>query len=416
MNKSVVIILILAILTVSVSSCTKDINTAVSETETESSGTESSLSESASKDESIYSQDDNSSQEPSAEESTAESSTESFAENSDESSEEGSEESSEESHETSSESSSESSSENGSEDPYIFEQEGILIVGNRGMEKFYGSEASALSYSQCVQNIKNSLGDSINVYSMVAPHASVYYAPKAGQYSHLLTVGKNMHDFLKENAGDSVVYVDVYGALAAHTDEDIFFRTEHHWAALGAYYAAKEFARMAGVDFPDISEYEEHIKTGFVGSLYSFSGKAQILKDNPDEVAYYVNREAEYTAYYCYENNFDFDNYDFKRNSILFDMANYAAFLGGDGYGIKIETNNNTGRTLVILKDSYGNAVVPFLLSSYDTIYVLDFRYFKRNCCDFAREVGATDVLVIASGFTACGTIWKKLEAMRTMD
>ncbi|NCU26956.1 hypothetical protein EOM86_09590 [Candidatus Nomurabacteria bacterium] len=362
---------------------------------------ESSANTQTSDEESGTASQDSASQEASSDESSAESSIEtskeqSFEENSKESSEETSQET--------------------SDAPYVFEKEGILIVGNRGMEKFYGSEDSALSYSQCVQNIKAALGDNVNVYSMVAPHASVYYAPKTGQYSNLLTIGKNRHDYLKANAGDSIGYVDVYGALSLHTDEDIYFRTEHHWAALGAYYAAKEFAKVAGVEFPDISEYEEHIKTGFVGSLNDFAKGVKILEDNPDEVAYYVNKKVEYTAYYCYENNFDFNNYDFKRNYVLFDLANYAAFLGGDSYGIKIVTNNNTGRTLVVLKDSYGNAVVPFLLSSYDTIYVLDYRFFKRNCCDFAREVGATDVLGIASGFTACGTIWKKLEAMRTMD
>jgi hypothetical protein len=319
------------------------------------------------------------------------------------------------SEETTGETSEETSEETSTEPPYVFEQNGILFVGTRGLEMFYGSDNSIKGYSQTIQKIKQDLGDGVNVYSMVCPHASVYYAPATGQYSNLLKVGKEKHDLLKQYAGEGIIYVDVYNVLSQHTKEEIYFRTEHHWAALGAYYAAKEFARLAGTDFLDISEYEEHVKPGFVGTLYSFSGKAQILKDNPEDVKYYENKKVEYTAYFLKEDNFDFNKYNFKRSSVLFDVANYAAFLGSDGYGIKIVTNNNTGRTLLVLKDSYGNAVVPFLLSSFDTIYAVDYRYFKRNCVNLAKEVGATDVLVIASGFTAAGTIWKRIEAMRTL-
>lgn len=281
------------------------------------------------------------------------------------------------------------------------------------MEQFYGSETMADGYSKCVRNIKATLGDGVNVYSMVCPHASVYYAPDSGKYAFLLDRGKIMHGFLKKNAGDEINYIDVYGILKEHLDEDIYFRTEHHWAALGAYYAAREFAGTAGLYFPDLSEYEEHIKPGFVGTLYNFSGHADVIKDNPENLYYYVNKGVEFTAYFCDKNNYDFDNYDFRRQTVCFDLTSYAAYLGSDSYAVKIVTKNNTGKTLVVLKDSYGNAVVPFLLSSFDTIYVLDYRFYQRNCCKFATDVGATDVLVIASGFTACGTIWKNLDAMR---
>ncbi len=403
MKKFIALVLILASVTAVVSSCAGKTSPSVSSDAT-SENISSSNDETASSREEISDNESSSAGDESDTSVNEESSAESSAEPS-----------TEQSREESSEEISEETPSETSDYPEIFEQEGILIVGTMGMEKFYGSDVSGLKYSQCVQNIKAALGSGVAVYSMVAPHASVFYAPK-NKYSSLLSTGKDRHDFLKANAGEDVVYVDAYGALSKHTDEPLYYRTEHHWAALGAYYAAKEFARLAGADFPDISEYEEHINPGFVGSLYNFSGKAQILKDNPDDLVYYLNKNVALTAYYCDEGNFDFANYDFKRDTVVYDRANYSAFLGGDGYGIKIVTNNHTGRTLVVLKDSYGNAVMPFLLSSFDTIYVLDYRYYQRNCCDFANDVGATDVLVIASGFTACGTIWKKLEAMRTMN
>ena len=77
---------------------------------------------------------------------------------------------------------------------------------------------------------------------------------------------KNINEYL-----DGVTPVDAYNALKAHKDEDIFKRTDHHWSQLGAYYAAEEFAKTAGVPYASLSKYEKVTKHGYVGTLYGYS-------------------------------------------------------------------------------------------------------------------------------------------------
>ena len=71
----------------------------------------------------------------------------------------------------------------------------------------------------------------------------------------------------------------------------------------------------------------------------------------------------------------------------------YCTFMGGDSKIVKVETNAGTGRKLVILKDSFGNALPPFLFASFDEIHVVDMRYFTHNMVEYVNENGITDIL-----------------------
>jgi len=293
----------------------------------------------------------------------------------------------------------------------VFESNGVLIAGTRGMEKYGGSTASGTAYCNILSNFQKDLGSDIQVYSIVAPHASCYYAPES--YSSLIDNGSRNFDNLKNQTSGGVKYVDVYQTLWDHVDENIYPRTEHHWNALAAYYAAEQFAQMANVSFPSLDSYKKIVKSGFVGSLYSFS-KSSVLKNNPEDFEIYMPQNS-YTAYFCNKGNYNFDKYNYQRNSVVFDVKSYpGAFLGGDSVSVKIVTGNNTGRKLVIFKDSYGNAFVPFTVSSFDEIYVLDIRYYNQNGVKFCQNVGATDVAFVVSGFTATGSVYKYIEKIRT--
>ena len=293
----------------------------------------------------------------------------------------------------------------------VFVSNGLLINGTRGMEQYFGLTDSGTKFSNIIANYKKDLGDSVNVYTVVAPHASNYYAPES--YSNLIERGKINFDNLKAQNGDGVKYVDVYSALWDHVDEPIYPRTECHWGALAAYYAAEAFAKVAGVPFAPLDSYTKIVKPGFVGSVYTFS-KAEIIRQNPEDFLIFMP-QTNYTAYYYNQGNYDLSKPNFTKNSIVFDTKSYAgAFICGDNYTIKVVTGNNTGRKLVIFKDSYGNAFAPFTLGSFDEVYIVDIRYYKKNGVNFCKEVGATDVAVSVSAFTATGSVYKHLERIRT--
>lgn len=283
---------------------------------------------------------------------------------------------------------------------------GIAVVGTRALMLYGGSFSVGESYANVINKYKEALGDDVNVYSMIIPTSCEFYSPpsvKAYCGSELDNIN-HVIEFLR----DDVKAVDVYTPLAAHTDEDIYLRTDHHWAALGAYYAAQEFAKTAGVPFADLSEYEERVVHDYVGTMYGYSGDI-VLKNNPEDFCYYVPQNVKYTTTYYdyilkdgdivgmnepYEANF------FIRYGDGSGMA-YCTYMGGDAKIVKVSTDAGTGRKLAIFKDSYGNALPQFLMGSFDEIYVIDMRYFTHNAVDYLTENGITDVLFANNAFHA---------------
>ena len=118
---------------------------------------------------------------------------------------------------------------------------GIIIVGNRGMEQFGGSTAGGEKTAQKVNEFKKAVGANINVYIMPCPSSAAFYAPD--KYPNSIKNHVNCFNGIKDNLVD-VKYVDTLTALGAHTDEYIYLRTDFHWSGLGGYYAAKELAKV----------------------------------------------------------------------------------------------------------------------------------------------------------------------------
>ena len=200
----------------------------------------------------------------------------------------------------------------------------------------------------------------------------------------------------------NVTPVDAYSVLEQHKDEAIYARTDHHWLPLGAYYAAQEFAKTAGVPFTDISDMKAETKEGYVGSMYTYT-QSTILSENPEDFTYYKPKNRYKTDYYTPSFTFDYEG------DLLMDITNYdpvgyyLVFMLGDDKIVHVSTDVDNDRTLVIFKDSYGNAMVPCLVGSFSDIYVCDIRYFEPNAAQFCKDVGATDLLFAMNTFSATG-------------
>lgn len=296
-------------------------------------------------------------------------------------------------------------------DVFNIKNNGIAVVGSgantRALMLYGGSYNVSEAYAKVVNKYKEALGKNVNVYTMVIPTAVEFYSPpelKAYSASQLDNI-----NYMIENLSDSVKNVDVYTALSQHTSEYIYTRTDHHWAALGAYYAAQEFAKAAGVPFMDISQYEQKVIHDYVGTMYSYSDYDPAIKNNPEDFIYYVP-DIEYTATY-YEYTLGADGsitgmaepdegsffWRYKDGS---SMA-YCTYMGGDSKIVHVKTSTNNGRKLAIFKDSYGNAIPPFLFGSFEEITVIDMRYFTYNAVDYLKENGITDVLFANNAFHA---------------
>lgn len=274
----------------------------------------------------------------------------------------------------------------------------ILVVNKRGIMLYGGAWGNEIKYAEDVNAYKEALGKDINVYSMVLPTSVSYYLPE--NYLDLVESEKKDLDSIEENLKD-VINVDAYTALLKHKQEALYSRTDHHWQPLGAYYASQEFAKVAGVDFADISEYNKHILSGYVGTLYGYT-KSSTLLENPEPFIYYEPKtDVEVTQYTS-----SFTNpteTELLLNPDTLDNSSYYLVFGMDDNIRHVKTQCKNGRTLVIFKDSYGNALLPFLTSSFENIYLCDVRYFDINAKSFIEEVEATDVLFAMCTYSAVG-------------
>ncbi|MBQ9413739.1 MAG: hypothetical protein IJU16_01270 [Clostridia bacterium] len=285
---------------------------------------------------------------------------------------------------------------------------GLIVVKQdghyRAMELFGGGGGTA--YADALNALRASIGANVRIYSMPAPLASEFYTPLNAQD---YTVSQSdCFNGVAAKLNGGITAINVCGALSAHASEPIYCRTDHHWQPLGAYYAAAEFAKAAGVPFADLSAYTQGANSGFVGTMYAFTDDSRILND-PEDFVYYVPK-ASYTADY-YDLSFLYEYTDDLFAEVDTDNS-YLMFMGGDSRVVQVNTGVKNGRTLLVIKDSYGNAEIPFYTSSFETIYVADMRYFECNLVDFINKREVTDVLFTMSAFSLVGDNADHLSAL----
>lgn len=278
--------------------------------------------------------------------------------------------------------------------------ENIMIIKQdghwRGMEMFAGGGGDA--YASALNNLRQKVDPSVNIWSMPAPLPCQFYTPE--EYKEYVADQSQCFDSVHQKLDPAIKPLNICSALSAHSDEPIYCRTDHHWQPLGAYYAAQAFANAAGVPFADISTYTSKKIENSMGTMYSWSKSADLLSD-PEDFIYYLPGVPYSAVYYDQAFNFSWDDDDLFGAEVPEDP--YIVYLGGDQYIVKITTDVQNGRKLLVMKDSYGNATVPFYTSSFGEIYVADIRYMERNLVSMIRDLGITDVVFTVSAFSVVG-------------
>lgn len=190
------------------------------------------------------------------------------------------------------------------------------------------------------------------------------------------------------------VNVDIYGKLEEHSGEYIYYRTDHHWTTLGAYYGFSALAESMGLDCPDISEYNgrETVSEEFYGTSWSSSGFSWV---EPDSMEIFVTEpEGLEITNYPQGSPVEGQLYDWSRLEV---KDKYSFFYGGNTPLLEIETGVEDAPSLLILRDSYMDSLSPFLLASYSRIHILDLRYYRASLSDYIAQNGFDDVLVCYS-------------------
>ena len=235
--------------------------------------------------------------------------------------------------------------------------------------------------------------EGVNVYDMIVP---LHYTYKLTDEQIAQVGAPNCVEVINsiyERLDDNVTTVDVHTKLMAHRDEYLYFRTDHHWTARGAYYAYVAFCEAKGITPTPLEDYEKVVFEGFVGSFYSWSGKNKTLGDNPDYVEAFIPRGTNLLT----DNGTGTEYAIVYKGAGKYDASNkYLCFIGGDRALSTIHNPNiKDGSSIVVIKESYGNAFVPFLVDSYEYVYVIDYRDYNGSLADFVEKNNVDDVLFL---------------------
>ncbi len=290
----------------------------------------------------------------------------------------------------------------GPTDDTVVENLGVaLLVGNRAIEVPYASYSVIDSYASAVTSIATALGSNVRTFSIAVPNAAEFYTTESYHTGSASQI--DMIDYCYDKLGSNVISVDAYSKLAAHVDEYIYFRTDHHWTQLGAYYAYQAYCEAAGFQAESLDKFEQGQYDNFVGSMYTYLKdypQSSILKENPDTLYYYRPFVDLKTRYY----NDSTLSTEFAIGTISYVGENvsnkYLCFLGGDHPITVIETDVE-GPVCILLKESYGNAFAPWLTSHYSKVIVIDPREFNRDgkpsldLVAFAKEQNVSDCIIL---------------------
>ena len=224
------------------------------------------------------------------------------------------------------------------------------------------------------------VGRRARVFSLIVPTAiefidDRYKTATDSEYTAISLVNANL---------DSVYPVDAYSYLSAHRNEYIYFRTDHHWTALGAYYAYLAFCDAAGFAPVTIDEYDSYELPGFWGYLYNVHPTSE-LRENPDTIIYYKQRTPVEVSAPLH---------------VVYGNATYSIFIGGDNPIYEINTSVGNGRTCAVIKDSYGNAFIPWLAPHYEKIIVFDPRSFNGSVIETLAQHDDVDLIILNSAFS----------------
>lgn len=256
------------------------------------------------------------------------------------------------------------------------------------------SDSVTSKYAALVSEVADSLNGKTKVYSLIIPTSYGVTLPDdiKTQIANYADQGESITKVFSKMS-ENVTPVYCYDDLMTHRDEYLYFRTDHHWNGKGAYYAYAAFCRTKGIEPYTLEEREKKEFDGFLGTMYQNNGKDKNLLP-ADTVEAFLPVSANAAMKFT---NTDGTTYDWpivKDVSEWSSGAKYNTFAGSDN-PITEFTNPDVadGSVLIVVKESFGNALLPYLVDHYSKIYEIDYRYWKGNLVSFAEEVGADDLL-----------------------
>jgi len=269
------------------------------------------------------------------------------------------------------------------------ENNGILIGEND-----YLLQPISEPTEQMQSNIKNinrfsEKNEDVSVYFLLAPTSVDIYREQrpwlAQSYSQLSILNS-----VQKQLSTKVSFIDVYETLRQNNNQQLYFRTDHHWTARGAYYAYVEAAKALKLQAYNLDDFNiETVSDNFKGTFYS---KANSLRTKPDYIeAFFPKWPVKYEVLYDdKETTNTLYEYDYLQKN-----DQYSFFLDGNHSLVKITSNVENGRKIAVVKDSYAHAFIPFLVNHFEEVHMVDLRFNQSNLSDYLAQNEIKDVLFL---------------------
>ena len=272
------------------------------------------------------------------------------------------------------------------------EQNGGILLGREHMmfPRTFGllssEERTLPKNTSAVESLCQRYPGKVNV--LLAPAASDIYPENVPANAPLLNENTYLDQLSAAVQAAGGRFVDVRGTLTDHKGEYLYYRTDHHWTSLAARYAFETLS--AQLDLQPVRSYTVYpVSDSFEGTLAAKTGSHAAL----DTIEIYVpDTDVQYAVTYADTQTTICSLYDRAK---LAEKNQYEVFFGGNHARVDIQTTADTGRTLLLLKDSYANCFVQFLTPYYDRILMIDPRYFYDDLGALLRRERVTDALIL---------------------
>ena len=277
--------------------------------------------------------------------------------------------------------------------------ETFIAADGTGYEYYKFSEEAANQYITAVSTAGSSMGG--QVYCILVPTSMDILLPE----SYLVENQVDSSD--QQKALDRYIYpsinamnpavktVPTFDPLAAHSGENIYFRTDRSWTQLGAYYVYAQFCAAKGIEPTPLDQFTKKEYEGFQGSYYAASGDYEMGSDKVEAYLSPAQTELHFT---------DSEGIEYDGWNVISDGEGYSSellnliFNGGDQpYKVLENHDLSDGSACVVVQDSLGCYFIPFLTAHYQYVYAIDYRYYEGSAASLAAEHNASDVILLTS-------------------
>lgn len=236
----------------------------------------------------------------------------------------------------------------------------------------------------------------VQMYMLLVPNAANIMSGRLPAFATVSDQSRMLAQ-VKRELGEDVEWLDAAEALKKHAGESIYYKTDHHWTSLGAFYTFSQVAEQMKIRADVSSGFVSYpVSMTFNGMLAAKSGCRLNVKE---EIYIYVPRDTDNDVVVNYVD-------EQRKTASLYDSSKlktrdqYAVFLGENTSVVDIKTVSESSRRLLLIKDSYANSFVQFLTPYFREIVLVDPRYYSGTIEDIMDTYPISDVLFLYSGNT----------------